>query len=91
MASYFFGFSWSVPDFPGISSPFGIGAARGPRRHRIPRASGDGHIQAEDLRVGMELTLYGRVIKVLARGSVRDPKTIKERLTRSRRQPDIFQ
>lgn len=37
------------------------------RRHRIPRqeAMGSGHILAEDIRVGMELHLYGRTIKVI--------------------------
>jgi hypothetical protein len=35
------------------------------RRHRIPRPEGEGYIQSEDLRVGMELVIYGKTIKVI--------------------------
>jgi hypothetical protein len=43
----------------------GIPAGNLIRRHRIPRESGDGHIKAEDLLVGMELTVYGRTMKIV--------------------------
>ena len=37
----------------------------GKKRHRIPKSDGsDEHIKAEDLTVGMELTIYGKTIKV---------------------------
>jgi hypothetical protein len=36
------------------------------RRHRIPKSDGsDEHIKAEDLTVGMELTIYGKTMKVI--------------------------
>ena len=39
--------------------------SHGEKRHRIPKSDGsDEHIKAEDLTVGMELTIYGKTIKV---------------------------
>jgi hypothetical protein len=44
----------------------GIPAGNLIRRHRIPKSDGsDEHIKADDIVVGMQLTIYGKTIKVI--------------------------